>query len=164
MSKTFGPVPFFEKPIPLPKMVRVWDQQPQKRDPELDRKLARVVALLEELVGETHPAVDVMAEKRKQKQENARRLRERNARQKQYETPEDRVTVPARFLQDALRQAAYEEVCRRAEKSYSARNPHKPRQRAEWETRLATRDSESRFMTACEQAQAAYAARNPHKR
>ena len=171
---------FYTTPIPLPKMVMVKDQVPQ-RDPDVEKKLARVVALLEKLVEEDRPAeTDVMAAKKQQRRENARRLRERNAKAKKYETPEDRVTVPARFLEDAIRQAAFEAACEVSQAAYAARNPHKaqqdepqenrvqyphkPRQRAPWEDRLATQDSSSGFMIICEQVEAAYAARNPHKR
>lgn len=158
----------YTTPIPLPKMVMVKDQAPKKRDPKLEAKLARVVALLEKLVAEDRPAVtDVMAAKKKQRHENARRLRERD-------------TDSMKFLQDAIRQAAYEAACEGSQAAYAARNPHKaqqdepqdtrvqyphkPRQRAPWEDLLATTDSSSRFLIMCEQSQAAYEARNPHKK
>lgn len=174
MSKSFGPVMFFEKPIPLPKMVMVTDQAPEQLPPELKEKLSRVIALLEKLVAEDRPAAaDVMAAKKAQRRENARRLRERDAK---YETPEDRVTVPAKFLEDAIRQAAYEAACEARQAAYAARNPHKaqqdapqetrlqyphkPRRPEAWEDRLATRDS---AMSICQQCEAAYARRNPHK-
>ena len=141
--------------------------QPKKRDSKLEAKLARVVELLEKLVAEDRPAAaDVMAAKKQQRQENARRLR-------------DRDTDSMKFLQDAIRQAAYEANCDFAQAAYAARNPHKaqqdapqdtrvqyphkPRQRAPWEDRLATTDSSSRFLIMCEQSENAYAARNPHK-
>ena len=141
--------------------------QPKKRDPKLEAKLARVVELLEKLVAEDRPAVtDVMAAKKQQRRENARRLRERDA-------------DGMKFLQDAIRQATYEANCDFAQAAYAARNPHKgqhdapkdtrvqyphkPRQRAPWEDRLATTDSSSRFLIMCEQSENAYAARNPHK-
>ena len=86
--------------------------QPKNRDPKLEAKLARVVDCLEKLVAEDRPAAtDVMAAKKAQRRENARRLRERNAKAKKYEDTEDRVTVPARFLEDAIRQAAFEAAC-----------------------------------------------------
>ena len=155
-------------------------EQHKKRDPKLEAKLARVVELLEKLVAEDRPAAaDVMAAKKAQRRENARRMRERDAKAKKYETPEDRVTVPAKFLEDAIRQATYEANCDFAQAAYAARNPHKdqqgapqdtrvqyphkPRQRAPWEDRLATTDSSSRFLIMCEQSENAYAARNPHK-
>lgn len=175
MSKVFGPVLFYEKPIPLPKMVMVKDQAPKKRDPELEKKLARVVALLEKLVAEDRPAAtDVMSAKKAQRRENARRLRERDAK---MDTPNDDGMTS---LLDAIRQATYEANCDFAQAAYAARNPHKdqqdapqdtrvqyphkPRQRAPWEDRLATTDSASRFLIICEQSQAAYEARNPHKK
>ncbi|WP_209346283.1 hypothetical protein [Flavonifractor sp. AGMB03687] len=168
----------YTSPMPLPRMCLVNDQapqQPQKRDPEVERKLARVVALLEKLVNEDRPAAaDVMAAKKAQRQENARRLRERNAK---MDTPNDDGMTP---LLDAIRRACFETECESSAAAYAMRNPHKaqqdapgddrlqyphkPRQREAWEDRLATRDSGARFMTACEQAEAAYAARNPHKR
>ena len=153
---------------------------PKERDPDVEKKLARVIALLEELAKEKRPAAtDVMAAKKAQRRENARRLRERDAKAKKYETPEDRVTVPAKFLEDAIRRAYYETACENSQAAYAARNPHKdqqdapkdtrvqyphkPRQRAPWEERLATTDSSSRFLIMCEQSENAYAARNPHK-
>lgn len=168
MSKSFGPVLFYEKPIPLPKMVRVWDQAPEQLSPELEKKLAQVVSLLEKLVAEDRPAVaDVMSEKKRQRHENARRLRERGM-------------CGLTSLQDAIRRAEFDALCEFAESAYSDRNPHKkqrevprdsrvqyphqPRQREPWEGRLAAQDGTARFMTACEQSEAAYAARNPHKR
>lgn len=164
MSKSFGPVMFFEKPIPLPKMVMVKDQAPEQLPPELKEKLSRVVALLEKLVAEDRPEVaDIMGAKKAQRQENARRLRDRN-------------TDSMKFLQDAIRQAAYEAACEGSQAAYAARNPHKaqqdapqetrlqyphkPRRREAWEDRLATRDS---AMSICQQCEAAYAMRNPHK-
>lgn len=142
--------------------------QPKKRDPKLEAKLARVVELLEKLVAEDRPAAtDVMSAKKAQRRENARRLR-------------DQGTDSLAFLQDAIRQAAYEAACEGSQAAYAARNPHKaqqdeprdtrvqyphkPRQRAPWEERLATTDSSSRFLIMCEQSESAYAARNPHKR
>lgn len=173
---------FYGECMPIPGVV-VRDEitkEPKERDPDVEEKLARVVALLEKLVEEDRPAVDVMAAKKQQRRENARRLRERNAKAKKYEDPEDRVTVPARFLGDAIRQAAFEAACEVSQAAYAARNPHKaqqdepqenrvqyphkPRQRAPWEDRLAAQDSASGFMIICEQVEAAYAARNPHKR
>lgn len=161
---------FYGECMPIPGVV-VRDEiteQPKKRDPELEKKLAQVVALLEKLVAEDRPAVtDVMAAKKKQRHENARRLR-------------DRDTDSMKFLQDAIRQATYEANCDFAQAAYAARNPHKgqqdapkdtrvqyphkPRQRAPWEDRLATTDSSRRFLIMCEQSENAYAARNPHKR
>lgn len=75
-----------------------------------------------------------------------------------YETPEDRVTVPARLMQDSARR--YRTVCEEAESAYAARNPHKSGRN----TAGTARDSARRPMTICEQCEAAYAARNPHKR
>ena len=158
----------YTTPIPLPKMVMVKDQAPKKRDPKLEAKLARVVELLEKLVAEDRPAVDVMAAKKQQRHENARRLR-------------DQGTDSMAFLRDAIRQAAYEAACEGSQAAYAARNPHKAkqkdtaqetrvqyphktRQRAPWEERMATTDSSSRFLIMCEQSENAYAARNPHKR
>lgn len=174
----------YTSPMPLPRMCLVNDQapqQPQKRDPEVERKLARVVALLEKLVNEDRPAAaDVMAAKKAQRQENARRLRERDTKARKYETPEDRVTVPAKFLEDAIRRACFEAACESSAAAYAMRNPHKaqqdapretrvqyphkPRQREPWEDRLAAHDSANRFLIVCEQSEAEYAARNPHKR
>ena len=151
--------------------------QPKKRDPKLEAKLARVVELLEKLVAEDRPAVtDVMAAKKQQRHENARRLRGAE----KFESSEDRVTVPAKYFEDAIRQAVFEAACEGSQAAYAARNPHKaqkdapqenrvqyphqPRQRERWEERLETADSASRFLIACEQSQSAYAARNPHKR
>lgn len=167
MSKSFGPVLFYEKPIPLPKMVRVWDQAPDQLSPELEAKLARVVSLLEKLVEDRPAVADVMSEKKRQRHENARRLRNRD-------------TDSMKFLQDAIRQAAFEAACEGSQAAYTARNPHtaqqdepqerrvqyphKPRQREPWEDRLAAQDSASRFLIICEEAENAYAARNPHKR
>ena len=156
-------------------------KEPKERDPDVKKKLDRVISLLEELAKEKRPApADVMAAKKAQRRENARRLRERDAKAKKYETPEDRVTVPAKFLEDAIRQAYYEAACENSQAAYAARNPHKaqqdapqdtrvqyphkPRQRAPWEDRLATQDSASGFMIICEQVETAYAARNPHKK
>lgn len=164
----------YTTPIPLPKMVMVRDQAPQ-RDPDVEKKLDRVIALLEELAKEKRPAAtDVMSAKKAQRRENARRLRERDAK---MGTPNDDGMTS---LLDAIRQAAYEANCDFAQAAYAARNPHKdqqdapkdtrvqyphkPRQRAPWEDRLATTDSSSRFLIMCEQSQAAYAARNPHKK
>lgn len=66
-----------------------------------------------------------------------------------YETPEDRVTVPAKV---------FEKQCADAAAAYAAKNPHKSKDK-----RPATvaRDSS---MSICEEVEAAYAARNPHKR
>lgn len=75
-----------------------------------------------------------------------------------YETPEDRVTVPARLMQDSARR--YRTVCEEAENAYADRNPHKSKR----PTTRTARDSARRPMTICEQCEAAYAARNPHKR
>lgn len=169
--------------MPIPGVV-VRDEitkEPKERDPDVKKKLDRVISLLEELAKEKRPAAaDIMAAKKAQRQENARRLRERDTKARKYETPEDRVTVPAKFLEDAIRRACFEAACESSAAAYAMRNPHKaqqdaprddrlqyphkPRQREAWEDRLATRDSGARFMTACEQAEAAYAARNPHKR
>ena len=139
-------------------------EQPKKRDTKLEAKLAKVVELLEKLVAEDRPAVDVMAVKKQQRHENARRLRD---------------TDSLAFLQDAIRQAAYEAACEGSQAAYAARNPHKakqkdtaqdtrlqyphkPRQREPWEDRLATMDS--RFLIICQESEDAYAARNPHKK
>ena len=143
--------------------------RPKKADPKLEAKLARVVELLEKLVAEKRPAVtDVMAAKKQQRHENARRLREHG-------------TDSMKFLQDAIRQAAYEAACEGAQSAYAARNPHKaqqdeprdtrvqyphkPRKREPWEDRLSTRDSarRSRYEKLCRDSESAYAARNPHK-
>lgn len=157
----------YTTPIPLPKMVMVRDQATEL-SPEIRQKLDRVIALLEKLVAEDRPAVaDIMSEKKRQRHENARRLRDRGM---------DGLTS----LQDAIRRAEFDALCEFAESAYSDRNPHKkqrevprdsrvqyphqPRQREPWEGRLAAQDSTARFMTACEQSEAAYAARNPHKR
>lgn len=164
----------YTTPIPLPKMAMVRDQAPQ-RDPDVEKKLARVIALLEELAKEKRPAAaDVMAAKKAQRRENARRLRERDAKMGAHNDG------AMKSLLDAIRQATYEANCDFAQAAYAARNPHKdqqdapqdtrvqyphkPRQRAPWEDRLATTDSASRFLIICEQSQAAYAARNPHKK
>lgn len=164
----------YTTPIPLPKMAMVRDQAPQ-RDPDMKKKLDRVIALLEELAKEKRPAAtDVMAAKKAQRRENARRLRERDAKMGTHN--DDAMTS----LLDAIRQATYEANCDFAQAAYAARNPHKdqqdapkdtrvqyphkPRQRAPWEDRLATTDSASRFLIICEQSQAAYEARNPHKK
>lgn len=168
MSKAFGPVLFYEKPIPLPKMVMVRDQASKKRDPELEKKLARVVELLEKLVNEDRPAVDIMAAKKAQRRENARRLRDA----KRCSLSDGGLGS----LEDAIRQAEHEA----SQAAYAARNhhkgdrevprdsrvqyPHKPRQREAWEGRLAAQDSASRFLIICEESENAYAARNPHKK
>ena len=140
----------------------------------LKKKLDRVISLLEELAKEKRPAAtDVMAAKKAQRRENARRLRERNAK---MDTPNDDGMTS---LLDAIRQATYEANCDFAQAAYAARNPHKdqqdapkdtrvqyphkPRQRAPWEDRRSTKDSSSRFLIMCEQSESAYAARNPHK-
>ena len=141
MSKAFGPVMFFEKPIPLPKMVMVRDQAPQQMTPETKLKLALVVELLEQLVAEDRPA-DVMGAKKAQRRENARRLLEHG-------------TDSMKFLQDAIRQAAYEATCEGIQAAYAARNPHKARKREAWEERLSIRDHD---------AESVYSGRNPHKR
>ena len=163
----------YTTPIPLPKMLMVRDQAPQ-RDPDVKKKLDRVISLLEELAKEKRPAAtDVMAAKKAQRRENARRLRERNAK---MDTPNDDGMTS---LLDAIRQATYEANCDFAQAAYAARNPHKaqqdapkdtrvqyphkPRQRAPWEDRRSTKDSSSRFLIMCEQSESAYAARNPHK-
>ena len=121
--------------------------QPKKRDPKLEAKLARVVALLERLVAEDRPAV----------------------------------TDGMKFLQDAIRQVAFEAACEGAQAAYAARNPHKaqqkdtaqekrlqyphkPRQREPWENRIAAQDSANWFLIMCQESENAYAARNPHKR
>ena len=159
---------FYGECMPIPGVV-VRDEitkEPKERDPDVEAKLARVVALLEKLVEEDRPAeTDVMAAKKQQRRENARRLRERNAKAKKYEDPEDRVTVPAEFLEksdvvaarkkmyqenakrmlekspeyrlnDALRKLEYEQRCRDAENAYSARNPHKAQQDEPQENRV----------------------------
>ena len=174
---------FYGECMPIPGVV-VRDEitkEPKERDPDVKKKLDRVIALLEELAKQKRPApTDALTEKKAQRRENARRLRERDAKAKKYETPEDRVTVPAKFLEDAIRRAYYEAACENSQAAYAARNPHKdqqdapqdtrvqyphkPRQRAPWEDRLATTDSASRFLIICEQSQAAYEARNPHKK
>lgn len=157
----------YTTPIPLPEMVMVRDQAPEL-SPEVRRKLDRVIALLEKLVNEDRPAVDLMAAKKAQRRENVRRLRD----VKRRSLSDGGLGA----LDDAIRQADYEA----AQEAYAARNPHKVqqdvprdnrlqyphkhRQREAWEDRLAAHDSAARFMTACEQAEAAYAARNPHKR
>lgn len=168
---------FFTESFPIHGRIATRDQAPQRRDPEIERKLARVVSLLEKLVAEDRPAVDVMAAKKAKRRENARRLRG----SEKFESSEDRVTVPAKYFEDAIRQAVFEAACEGAQAAYAARNPHKaqqqdapqenrvqyqhkPRQRERWEKRLETTDSASRFLIACEQSQSAYAARNPHKR
>lgn len=168
---------FYGECMPIPGVV-VRDEitkEPKERDPDVKKKLDRVIALLEELAKEKRPAAtDVMAAKKAQRRENARRLRERNAK---MDTPNDDGMTS---LLDAIRQATYEANCEFAQAAYAARNPHKdqqdapqdtrvqyphkPRQRAPWEDRLATTDSSSRFLIMCEQSQAAYAARNPHKK
>lgn len=163
--------------MPIPGVV-VRDEitkEPKERDPDVKKKLDRVIALLEELAKEKRPAAtDVMAAKKAQRLENARRLRERDAK---MGTPNDDGMTS---LLDAIRQATYEANCDFAQAAYAARNPHKdqqdapkdtrvqyphkPRQRAPWEDRLATTDSAGRFLIMCEQSESAYAARNPHKR
>ena len=168
---------FYGECMPIPGVV-VRDEitkEPKERDPDVEKKLARVIALLEELAKERHPAAtDVMAAKKAQRRENARRLRERDAKMGAHNDG------AMKSLLDAIRQATYEANCDFAQAAYAARNPHKdqqdapkdtrvqyphkPRQRAPWEDRLATTDSASRFLIICEQSQAAYAARNPHKK
>lgn len=168
---------FYGECMPIPGVV-VRDEitkEPKERDPDMKKKLDRVIALLEELAKEKRPAAtDVMSAKKAQRRENARRLRERNAK---MDTPNDDGMTS---LLDAIRQATYEANCDFAQAAYAARNPHKdqqdapqdtrvqyphkPRQRAPWEDRLATTDSSSRFLIMCEQSENAYAARNPHKR
>lgn len=168
---------FYGECMPIPGVV-VRDEitkEPKERDPDVKKKLDRVIALLEELAAGKRPtATDVMAAKKAQRRENARRLRERDAK---MGTPNDDGMTS---LLDAIRQATYEANCDFAQAAYAARNPHKdqqdapkdtrvqyphkPRQRAPWEDRLATTDSASRFLIICEQSQAAYAARNPHKK
>lgn len=160
---------FFTERFPILRNVETIDQAPERMDPKLEKKLAQVVALLEKLVVEgDRPAVsDVMAAKKIQRRENARRLRDRGA---------DGMTS----LLDAIKRAEYDALCEIAEGAYAARNPHKeqrevsrdsrvqyphkPRQREAWEDRRATTDSASRFLIICQEAEAAYAARNPHKR
>ena len=66
---------FFTENFPICGRIATKDEAP-RRSPEIQRKLARVIALLEELVSETRPAVDVMAAKKAQRRENARRLAE----------------------------------------------------------------------------------------
>ena len=166
---------FYGECMPIPG-VAVRDEitkAPKERDPKLEAKLARVVELLEKLVD--RPAVsDVMAAKKAQRRENARRLRERDAR---MDTPNDDGMTS---LLDAIRQATYEANREFAQAAYAARNPHKaqqdapretrlqyphkPRQREPWEERLATTDGASRFLLICQESEEAYAARNPHKR
>lgn len=74
-----------------------------------------------------------------------------------YETPEDRVTVPARLMQDSARR--YRTVCEESESAYASRNPHKGKESRATEAR----DSARRPMSIYEEVEAAYAARNPHK-
>lgn len=150
-------------------------KEPKERDPDVEKKLARVIALLEELAKEKRPAAtDVMAAKKAQRRENARRLRERDAKMGTHNDG------AMKSLLDAIRQATYEANCEFAQAAYAARNPHKdqqdapqdtrvqyphkPRQREAWEGRLAAQDSASRFLIICEESENAYAARNPHKR
>lgn len=162
---------FYTENFPILTRVAAKDQAPpQRRDPKLEAKLSRIVALLEKLVAEDRPAVtDVMAAKKQQRHENARRLREHG-------------TDSMKFLQDAIRQAAYEAACEGAQAAYTSRNPHKaqqdepqetrvqyphkPRQREPWESRIHyTQDSarRSRYEKLCRDSESAYAARNPHK-
>lgn len=168
---------FYGECMPIPGVV-VRDEitkESKERDPDVRKKLDRVIALLEELAKEKRPAAtDVMSAKKAQRRENARRLRERDAKMGTHNDG------AMKSLLDAIRQATYEANCEFAQAAYAARNPHKdqqdapqdtrvqyphkPRQRAPWEDRLATQDGESRFLIICEQSQAAYEARNPHKK
>lgn len=166
MNKTFRRMTY-DKPLPLTRVVK--DQAPpQRRDPKMEAKLSRIVALLEKLVAEDRPAVtDVMAAKKQQRRENARRLR-------------DRDTDSMKFLQDAIRQAAYEAACEGAQAAYASRNPHKaqqdetqetrvqyphkPRQREPWENRVRYTKDSARYEKLCRDSESAYAARNPHKK
>ena len=151
---------FFTESFPIHGRIATRDQAPERLSPELEKKLAQVVSLLEKLVvAEDRPAVaDVMSEKKRQRHENARRLR-------------DRGMGGLTSLQDAIRRAEFDALCEFAESAYSDRNPHRkqrevprdsrvqyphqPRQREAWEGRLAAQDSTARFMTACEQSEAA---------
>lgn len=168
---------FYGECMPIPGVV-VRDEitkEPKERDPDVKKKLDRVISLLEELAKQKRPApTDALTEKKAQRRENARRLRERDAK---MGTPNDDGMTS---LLDAIRQAAYEANCDFAQAAYAARNPHKdqqdapqdtrvqyphkPRQRAPWENLLATTDSASRFLIICQESEDAYAARNPHKR
>lgn len=160
---------FYTENFPIFTRVATKDQAPpQRRDPKMEAKLSRIVALLEKLAAEDRPAVtDVMSAKKRQRRENARRLR-------------DRDTDSMKFLQDAIRQAAYEAACEGAQAAYASRNPHKaqrdepqetrvqyphkPRQREPWENRVRYAQDSARYEKLCRDSESAYAARNPHKR
>lgn len=151
---------FYGEPMTIPRTF-VRDEitaQPKKRTPELEAKLSQVVDLLEKLVAENRR--EVTNKKKSQRREQG--------------------TDSLSFLQDAIRQAAFEAACEATQTAYAARNPHKaqkdapqetrvqyphkPRQREPWEDRLSVQDGANHFLFICEQSHNAYAARNPHKR
>jgi hypothetical protein len=68
-------------------------------------------------------SADVMVAKKEMQRENARRLLK--DKRPRYESPEDKVTVPAKYFQDSARPTDYEKMCAEAEANYAAFNPHK---------------------------------------
>lgn len=101
MGKSFRRMTY-DKPMPITRVVK--DQAPQRRDPDIERKLSLVLKLLERLVSEGR-AVDAK-----------RRNRSR-------EGWENRL----HYTQDSARRSRYEKLCRDSESAYAARNPHKKR-------------------------------------
>lgn len=97
MNKTFRRMTY-DKPLPITRVVK--DQAPQRRDPDIERKLSLVLKLLERLVSEDR-AVDA---KRRSREGWEKRL---------Y------------YAQDSARRSKYEKMCRDSESAYAARNPHK---------------------------------------
>lgn len=97
MNKTFRRMTY-DKPLPITRVVK--DQAPQRRDPDIERKLSLVLKLLERLVSEDR-AVDA---KRRSREGWEKRL---------Y------------YTQDSARRSRYEKLCRDSESAYAARNPHK---------------------------------------
>ena len=97
MNKTFRRMTY-DKPLPITRVVK--DQAPQRRDPDIERKLSLVLKLLERLVSEDR-AVDA---KRRSREGWEKRL---------Y------------YTQDSARRSRYEQLCRDSESAYAARNPHK---------------------------------------